>query len=203
MSRGRRLPEVLAEDEQMALLAQLNPKTKTGLRNTCILRVMLDAGLRVSEVTNLRLRDVNLNTGKIMVREGKGKKDRALWVGGETLELFQKWIDTKPQSEFFFPTLKGDQLNDRYIRQLVDRVANQAGIQEYQTKINEAGEEYQESKVHPHTLRHTFATDLYRETKNIRMVQKALGHSDLTTTMIYTHIVDDELEEAMKSFRGR
>ena len=74
MSRGRRLPEVLTEDEQIALLAQLNPKTKTGLRNTCILRVMLDAACEFQRVTNLRLRDVNLNTGKIMVREGKGKK---------------------------------------------------------------------------------------------------------------------------------
>ena len=55
--------------------------------------------------------------------------------------------------------------------------------------------------VHPHTLRHTFATDLYRTTKNIRLTQKALGHSDLSTTMIYTHLVDDELEDALKSFR--
>ena len=55
--------------------------------------------------------------------------------------------------------------------------------------------------IHPHTLRHTFATDLYRETKNIRLVQKALGHADLSTTMIYTHIVDDELEDALKTFR--
>ena len=58
-----------------------------------------------------------------------------------------------------------------------------------------------EKNVHPHTLRHSFATDLYRETSKIRLVQKALGHSDLSTTMIYTHIVDDELEDALKSFR--
>ena len=200
--RGRRLPDVLTAEEQKALLAQVNPKVPTGLRSTCILRVMLDAGLRVSEVTNLRVRDVDLNTGKIMIREGKGKKDRALWVRGETLDLFRQWMDIKPQSDFFFTTLKGGKLNDRYIRQLVDRVAVKAGIQEYQTRVNEAGEEYQESKVHPHTLRHTFATDFYRETRDIRMTQKALGHSDLSTTMIYTHIVDDDLEEAMKSFRG-
>jgi integrase/recombinase XerD len=55
---------------------------------------------------------------------------------------------------------------------------------------------------HPHTLRHTFATDLYRETKNIRLVQKALGHADLSTTMIYTHIVDEELEDALRTFRS-
>ena len=201
-SRGRRLPEVLTVVEQNRILEQVNPKTITGLRNTCIIKIMLDAGLRVSEVINLRLRDIDLNTGKIMIREGKGKKDRALWLRGETLEQVQEWVSKKPEGEYIFTTLKGKQLNDRYIRQLIDRVAVKAGVQEYQTRTTEAGEEYQESKVSPHTLRHTFATDFYRETGDIRMTQKALGHSDLSTTMIYTHIVDDDLEEAMKSFRG-
>jgi integrase/recombinase XerD len=69
---------------------------------------------------------------------------------------------------------------------MVARLASKAGI---------------EKNVHPHTLRHSFATDLYRETSKIRLVQKALGHSDLSTTMIYTHIFDEELEDALKSFR--
>ena len=88
----------------------------------------------------------------------------------------------------FFATLDGERINDRYLRAMVKRRARKAGI----TK-----------DVHPHTLRHTFATDLYRNTRNIRLVQKALGHSDLSTTMVYTHIYDQELESAMKSFRVR
>mgnify|MGYP001314732759 CR=1 FL=1 len=88
------------------------------------------------------------------------------------------------------PTLKGSQLNDRYLRQMVKRYAEKAGILS------------DDKDVHPHTLRHTFATDLLRKTKNIRLVQKALGHSHLSTTEIYTHIVDDEMEEALKSFRS-
>jgi len=86
-----------------------------------------------------------------------------------------------------------EQFNTRYptphLRRMVKKRAHKAGVTEPE-------------KVSPHTFRHTFATDLYRETKNIRLVQKALGHSDLSTTMIYTHVVDEELEEAMNNFRG-
>jgi integrase/recombinase XerD len=76
---------------------------------------------------------------------------------------------------------------DRYLRCMVKRLAKQAGI---------------DKDVHPHMLRHTFATDLLRQTKNLRLAQKALGHAQITSTQIYTHIVDDELEEALKTFRA-
>ena len=81
------------------------------------------------------------------------------------------------------------QLSTRYLRQLVNRLADRAELAESE-------------KVSPHTLRHTFATDLYRETKNLRLVQKALGHASIQTTEIYTHIVDEELEEALRCFRS-
>ena len=81
----------------------------------------------------------------------------------------------------------GNQINRRYIQDMVKRYAEKADI---------------EKNISPHTPRHTFATDLYRETGKIRMVQKALGHSDLSTTMIYTHIVDEEMENALKNFRS-
>ncbi len=83
-------------------------------------------------------------------------------------------------------TLEGKPISPRYVQQMVKRTATKAGI----TK-----------NIHPHTLRHSFATDLYRETGKIRLVQKALGHANLSTTQIYTHIVDEELEDALKSFR--
>jgi integrase/recombinase XerD len=87
-----------------------------------------------------------------------------------------------------FTNLKGKPLTGRYIRWMVAEAAAAAGIT------------YKE--VHPHTLRHTFATDLLRATKNLRLVQKALGHERIATTQIYTHIVDEELEDAMKNFRN-
>ena len=79
-----------------------------------------------------------------------------------------------------------DKMDTSNTRKMIKKYAKKAGINK---------------KISPHTLRHTFATDLYRESKNIRLVQKALGHSDLSTTMIYTHIMDDELEQALKTFR--
>jgi integrase/recombinase XerD len=83
-------------------------------------------------------------------------------------------------------TKEGGKLDPRYIQRMVKRYAAKAGI---------------EKDITPHTLRHSFATDLYRETSKIRLVQKVLGHSDLSTTMIYTHIFDEEVESALKSFR--
>jgi site-specific recombinase XerD len=124
-----------------------------------------------------------------MVREGKGAKDRTLWIGEDMLEELQGWMDPRQEkaaeSEYLLPTSKGTQVATSHLRRSVKRYARDANIEEV-------------DRVSPHTLRHTFATRLYRETSNIRMVQKALGHSDLSTTMIYTHVVDEELEGAMK-----
>jgi integrase/recombinase XerD len=185
--RGRKLPTVLTEEERVALLQQPNQHTLTGLRNACLLTVMLDAGLRASEVLHVHIHDVDWKRGKILVKQGKGKKDRVLWLNESAMERLRQWKTTrKKQTELLFSTHQGRHINSSYLRVMVKRYARQAKIFK---------------DVHPHTLRHTFATDLYRSTKNIRLTQKALGHSDLSTTMIYTHLVDDELEEALKSFR--
>jgi len=186
-SKAKRIPEVLTSDEIKALLAQPNPRYVTGLRNLCLMRVMLDAGLRASEVLKLTVFDITWQSGKLKVVEGKGKKDRILWLNEDCLILLQQWREKRPnQSNTLFTTLDGSPIDDRYLRRMVKRYGEKAAIAK---------------DVHPHMLRHTFATDLYSQTKNIRMVQKALGHSDLATTMIYTHIVDDEMEAAMRSFR--
>jgi integrase/recombinase XerD len=92
----------------------------------------------------------------------------------------------KPVIDQMATTKEGGKLDPRYIQRMVKRYAAKAGI---------------EKDITPHTLRHSFATDLYRETSKIRLVQKVLGHSDLSTTMIYTHIFDEEVESALKSFR--
>jgi len=152
---------------------------------------MLDTGLRLSEACSLKWNDIDLNTGKLMVRQGKGHKDRSLWIGEEDLELLRTWRERQAKDvtgnpAHIFTTLAGKEVSPRYVQAMVARLAAKAGIQK---------------NVHPHTLRHSFATDLYRETSKIRLVQKALGHADLSTTMIYTHVFDEELEDALKSFR--
>ena len=190
MARPKKLPTVLTEDEQARLLAQPNPRYPTGERNGTMLRLMLNTGLRLAEVTALRWRDIDLTTGKLMVRQGKGAKDRTLWVGEGDIERLRGWRERQAalcgQCEYAFTTLQGKPLGHRYVQRMVKRYAAKAEINK---------------NVSPHTLRHTFATDLYRETGKIRLVQKVLGHADLSTTMIYTHIFDEEVETALKSFR--
>jgi site-specific recombinase XerD len=189
---GRKIPEVLTPTEQEALVARPNPRYFTGHRNRVMLRLMLDTGLRLSEAIELRWRDIDLNSGKVMVRQGKGAKDRTLWTAETNLVALVEWRERQagectgnPQN--VFTTKQGGTLDPRYIQRMVKRYAVKAGI---------------EKDITPHTLRHSFATDLYRETTSIRLTQKALGHANLATTQIYTHIVDEELEGALKSFRA-
>jgi integrase/recombinase XerD len=165
---------------------QPNKKVRTGLRDLAMIRLMLNIGLRSSEVLNISVDDVDWTSGKLIVRHGKGNKDRIVWMNEQDLEIIRKWKEIKPISPNLFTTLKGNKINDRYLRAMVKRRANKVGIKK---------------DVHPHLLRHTFATDLLRSTKNIRLVQKALGHASLSSTMIYTHVYDEELETALKSFR--
>ena len=187
----RKIPEILEADEQAALLRQPNPRYPTGERNRLMLAVMLNTGLRLSEATGLRWREIDLTSGKLIVRQGKGARDRTLWVGELDLGLLRHWRERQAKvvpsaPSHVFTTLDGKPVSNRYVQEMVKRYAAKAGI---------------DKDVHPHTLRHTFATDLYRQTTNIRLTQKALGHANLATTQIYTHIVDEELEGALKSFR--
>ena len=183
-----KIPEVLTSEEQTLLLKQPNKRYPTQHRNYLMMKLMLDLGLRVSEVIALEVRDVNWQSGQVKVRQGKGRKDRILWLNEKTLEELSTWRVKQELAHqaLLFGTSKGTKVADHTMRRAVKRYGNLAGI---------------EKDVHPHMLRHTFATDLYRQSRNIRLVQKALGHANLQTTMIYTHIVDDELEEAMKQFR--
>ena len=190
---GRRLPEVLTDGERRRLLAQPNVKSPTGLRHHCMMRLMLNLGLRASEVLKLESGDIDWTSGKVHIRQGKGAKDRILWLNDEDLDVLGRWKQVRAElvghlSGSLFSTLKGDRIDSRQLRATVKRLARKADI---------------EKDVHPHTLRHTFATDLYRNTKNLRITQKALGHAHVSTTEIYTHIADDEVEDALKSFRAK
>lgn len=152
-----------------------------------MLRVMLEAGLRSGEVVALRPGHLDMLTCRLNVREGKGAKDRVLWFSDDLRDLIGRWLERRPASPWLFPTRDGGQLDTRYMRTMVKRYAVKAGVSEAE-------------RISPHVLRHTFATELLRETKNIRLVQKALGHSDVSTTMIYTHVFDEELEKALRGF---
>jgi len=186
-----RIPEVLTQSEQTALLRQTNKRYPTSHRNRVMLRVMLDTGLRLAEACNLRWRDIDLNSGKLHVRQGKGAKDRILWIGEDMLDALRGWRQRQAEvvghgPEHAFTTLDGKPLQHRYVQAMVARYAKRAGIPK---------------NVSPHTLRHSFATDLLRQCGNVEIVRRALGHSNLATTQVYVHLVDTDLEDALKSFR--
>jgi len=178
----KRLPTVLTAAEQGILLAVPNKKTPTGFRNFLMILYFLGLGLRVSEAINLKPEHIDWNSGRITILASKNERDRVLWLPEKMLELTERWLELRPSaSDYLFCTLQGKKLMDRYIREFVSRYAKKGGIKK---------------RVHPHSLRHTFATDLLREAKDIRLVQKALGHASIAT-----HIVDDRLENALKHFR--
>lgn len=185
MTRPDKLPNVLTEEETERLHSQPNTHHFGPHRDYLFMRLMLKAGLRAPEAASLWPEHIDPMSEKLMVRESKGARDRTLWAGEDLLEEIREWTDRRPESDWLLPTRKGTKVATSHLRRSVKRYARDAGIEDVE-------------RVSPHTLRHTFATRLYRETGKIRLVQKALGHSDVSTTMIYTHVLDEELEGAMK-----
>lgn len=186
---SKRLPKVLSADEQERFLSTFNRRYRTPHRNLCLCRSMLEVGLRASEAVSLKPEHLNMMSCRLIVREGKGAKDRTLWINPSLRDEIGRWLERRVESRWLFPTRFGTRIKTSYLRRMVKRQARKAQVQEWE-------------RVSPHTLRHTFATDLYRETKDLRLVQKALGHSSIKTTQIYIHLVDDELEAALKQFQG-
>jgi len=194
---AKRLPVILNDDERRALLKQANKRYITGQRNKVMMQLIFNTGLRLSEVINLKWQDIDFLTDTLMVRQGKGMKDRTLyikannWRGEDDKAALESWRKRQSEAlgasaEYVFTTTskgaEGKQLQPRYIQDMVTRYAKRAGIKK---------------NISPHTLRHTFASDLYRRTKDIVTVKNALGHSSITTTMIYVHLNGFDLEAAL------
>lgn len=157
---------ILEPEEAQNPLGQPNKRYPTGLRNKAMMSIMLHCGLRISEVINIRPSNINLTEGKLRVENGKGNKDRDLAIPEYLTDLLDSWRKKRPESSFFFSTLKGKKLSIRYLQQMVKRYAQKAGI----TK-----------KILPHVLRHTYATQYYWQTKDIETLRRILEHSDIST----------------------
>jgi len=183
----KKLPIILSEKEILKLLDQPSKTSATGLRNRAILKIMINCGLRVSEVTKLKTPEIDLVSGELWVRDGKGGKDRVVGIRPSMIELLKQWKEKRPQSLFFFPTLKGGRLGSRYLQLMTKRYAKKAGINK---------------RVYPHSLRHFFATDYYRRTKNIEALRRILGHENIATTTIYINLENSEIIQSMKDFEG-
>lgn len=193
----RKQVSFLNEDELARLFGQPDTSKLTGLRDRAILELLFSSGLRVSELVGLDIGHVNLKRREFMVR-GKGQKDRPIFISLEAADWIQRYLDKREDNArpLFVRTMgkkssdtTGDfkRLSARSIQRLVARYAQLAGI----TK-----------SVHPHTLRHSFATDLLMNGADLRSVQAMLGHSNIATTQIYTHVTDPHLKAVHEKFHG-
>ncbi len=188
----------LSAEEVQSLFAVVKITTEQGLRDRAILELLFSSGLRVSELVGLNRDHVNLKRKEFTVR-GKGQKDRPVFISDEAAEWISKYLEKRSDSS---PALfirygghkqtdtSGDhlRLTARSVQRMVSRYAKLAGI----TK-----------KVSPHTLRHSFATDLLMNGADIRSVQAMLGHSNIATTQIYTHVTDPHLREMHQKFHRK
>ena len=185
-TRRKKLPVVLEPEEAQKLIKIPNKRYITGIRNKAIVLVMLNMGLRVSEITDLKPGSINLTSRKLRIVNGKGGVDRDLIIPAGIEETLIQWKGRKPKgTKYFFTTIKGGQLSNRYLCDMIKRYGRKAKID----KI-----------ISPHTLRHTYATEYYRQTKDIETLRRILGHSDVGTTTIYITLANIDVENGMKSF---
>lgn len=183
--RPRRLPEVLSESEVTALLAAPDPSTAIGARDRAILEVLYASGIRVSELTSLTLDRVRLQQGLIRVT-GKGGKDRLAPLGEPATEALEHWV-AGPRRQW----CKGQPVDQVFITSRGRGMTRQAVWQRIRLHARNAGVQ---QPVSPHKLRHSFATHLLDHGADLRVVQMLLGHADLATTQIYTHVAGARLK---------
>lgn len=182
----RVLPESLTTEEVDDLLAVHNEKTDKGLRDKAIFELMYSSGLRVSEICSLKIEDIFFDEKYLKIC-GKGKRERIVPINDKALDILKRYIQTsrvvmvkgKKTSELFL-NFRGDKISRVGIWKIVKEAMKKSGI---------------EKNVYPHTLRHSFATHLLQHGADLRSVQRMLGHSDITTTEIYTHVDSTHLKK--------
>lgn len=197
---GDRRIQFLEPDELGRILQQPNSETLPGLRDNALLATLFSTGLRVSELASLNRDQINLERGEFAVI-GKGRKERIVFLSENARDALAHYLNKRTDEDnavfirFKDPVPEEEQRLDRSLRltprsieRIVQRYAKEAGVVK---------------KVTPHTLRHSFATDLLMNGANIRDVQAMLGHANLNTTQIYTHVTNQHLKDVHAAFHGR
>ncbi len=193
---GRRLPRSLSREEMLALLEAPDPTTLRGLRDRAMLSLTYASGLRVSELVHLKLGDVDGARG-VVSAFGKGSKRRLVPIGEVTLEHLRAYLEaratstaegTGPTNPYLFHSPRGAALTRQGFWKIVRNYALAAGLAD---------------AIHPHQLRHSFATHLLEGGADLRSVQTMLGHADVATTEIYTHVGTDHVRRAHRASHPR
>jgi integrase/recombinase XerD len=191
---AQKLPHFLSEEEVEALLKAPDTKTQRGLRDQAMIELLYATGLRVTELVGLKTFEVDLMVGYVRTL-GKGKKERIVPVGAKALEAIKRYvsevrplIDGERRSEYLFLNRKGRPLTRQWFWQAVKAYAIKAGILK---------------KISPHVVRHSFATHLLNRGADLRSLQMMLGHADISTTQIYTHLTRDRLKEIHRRYHPR
>lgn len=183
---AKTLPKVLSVDEVVKLLEQVDKTTRLGLRNKALLELIYGSGLRVTELLDIKIEDIHLNQAYILVH-GKGEKERIVPISDMAVIAIRKYlIDSRDSllkdksSHILFLNQNGDRLSRQGFSKVLKKLAKDACIA---------------TPVSPHTLRHSFATHLLENGMDLRMLQTLLGHEDISTTQIYTHISQKRIKE--------
>lgn len=189
--KGSYLPRFLNQAEIEALLLMPETSTEVGLRDRAILELMYSSGLRVSEAVTIQVKDIDLDAG-ILTTTGKGSKTRRVPVGSSAVEWLKSYLSLRHKKEDIevsnlFVTPAGRPLTRQTIFLFIKEYSEKCGLE----------------GVSPHTLRHSFATHLVQNRADIRSVQQMLGHADISTTQIYTHMTDAHLRKAYERFHPR
>ncbi|HOX54508.1 MAG: site-specific tyrosine recombinase XerD [Candidatus Omnitrophica bacterium] len=190
----KRIPDVLSSDEVEAIIEASYPRDWQTIRDRALLELMYASGMRVSEVVNLKVSDLNLDIGFVRCL-GKGQKERIIPIGKSAILSIRRYLDkTRPKlakkeaTPFLFLSRMGKKISRQSIWKLIKQYALKAKIKK---------------EIKPHTLRHSFATHLLERGADLRSVQEMLGHSDISTTQVYTHINKDRLKSIHQKFHPR
>lgn len=191
--KNKSLPHYLKDDEINKLFSIPDTSTALGQRNLLIIEMLYATGVRVSELVNIKLKDIDIYNDSIKIR-GKGNKERIVFFGSfckSALEIYldegRKELDKKG-SIYLFLNKFGNKLSDRMIRNILDDLILKAGVEKH---------------VHPHMIRHTFATDMLNSGADLMTVKELLGHESINTTSIYTHVSNEQIRRVYENCHPR
>lgn len=188
---------LMSKDEVISLIDSVVPENDIGKRDKAIIEIIYATGARVSEVENIKIRDINFTGNEIKVI-GKGNKQRLVYLNKKAIDCLDKYLDIREnflqfkggnkKSDYLFLNKNGSRLSSRSIRKIIKKYLKKSGIKK---------------NITPHSIRHSFASHLLQQGAGIREIQELLGHEDISTTQIYAHLNIKKLKKDYKSFHPR